>query len=75
MCSSIVQLCFIDALLAKTVWISLIPDIWSLFNNNQRNLLSRKAVNFLTISKVKNSFMTAFYKAVTLCTPKINLNP
>jgi len=75
MCFSLAQLCFVDEDLAKNLWISLLPDVWSLFNDDQRNLLSAKAINFLAKSKLRNSFMTAFYEAVILCKPNINFKP
>jgi len=75
MCSSLVQLCFVDVNLAKTLWISLLPNIWSLFSDIQRNSLSTKSVHFLTNSKLRNNFMTTFYEAVILCKPKINFEP
>jgi len=75
MCFSLAQLCFIDEDLAKYVWISLLPDIWSLFNDEQRQLLSARAINFLTKSKIRNNFMTAFYEAIILCKPNINFKP
>lgn len=75
MCSSIAQLCFVDVNLAKSTWISILPDVWSLFNDEQRKSLSTKAVYFLTNSKLKNNFMTAFYEAIILCKPVINFEP
>lgn len=75
MCSSLAQLCFVDANLAKNIWISIIPGIWSLFNDNQRKLLSSKAVKFLENSKLKNNFKAAFYEAIIQCEPKINFEP
>lgn len=75
MCFSLTQLCFIDMNLAKHMWISLIPNIWSLFSIDQRNILSARAVHFLTNSKLKNAFMVAFYESIILCEPKINFEP
>lgn len=75
MCSSLAQLCFVEENLAKNIWVSIIPSIWSLFNDNQRKLLSVKAIKFLTNSKLKNNFMTAFYEAIILCEPKIHFEP
>lgn len=75
MCSSLAQLCFVDENLAQNIWVSIVPSIWSLFNDNQRKLLSIKAIKFLTNNKLKNNFMTAFYEAIILCEPKINFEP
>lgn len=51
------------------------PGIWSLFNDNQKSLLSTRAVKFLTDSKLNNNFMAAFYEAINLCRPKIYFEP
>jgi len=75
MCFSLAQLCFVDEDLAKTLWISLLPDVWSLFNDDQRNLLSARAIHFLANSKLRNNFMTVFYEAIILCKPNINFKP
>lgn len=75
MCSSLTQLCFIDINLAKHMWTTMIPEIWRLFSVDQRKILSAKAVHFLTNSKLKNSFMVAFYESIILCEPKINFEP
>ncbi|XP_025202207.1 transcription-associated protein 1-like [Melanaphis sacchari] len=74
-CFSVAQLCFVDEDLAKNLWISLLPDVWSLFNDDQRNLLSARAINFLAKSKLRNNFMAAFYEAIILCKPNINFKP
>lgn len=74
-CSSLAQLCFVDVDLAKQTWISIIPRIWSIFNDYQRQTLSKKAVEFLTNSKLKNNFLTTLYEAIILCEPKIDFEP
>lgn len=75
MCFSLAQLCFYDEDLAKYLWISLFPEVWSLFDDVQRNLLTARAITFLTKSKMRNNFMTAFYEAIILCKPNINVKP
>lgn len=75
MCSSLAQLCFINMNLAKNTWTSILPSVWSTFNDDQKNLLSERAVNFLINSKIKNNFMAVFYEAIVLCVPKINFEP
>lgn len=75
MCSSLAQLCFIDINLAKNTWTSLLPSIWNIFSNNQKTLLTEKAVNFLVNSKLKNDLGAAFYESITLCHPKIKFEP
>jgi len=75
MCFSLAQLCFYDEDLAKYLWISLLPNVWSLFNDDQRNLLSTRAMNFLAKSELRNNFMTAFYEAIILCKPHLNFKP
>ncbi|XP_029341770.1 transformation/transcription domain-associated protein isoform X2 [Acyrthosiphon pisum] len=75
MCFSLAQLCFYDEDLAKYLWISLLPNVWSLFNDDQRNLLSTRAMNFLAKSKLRNNFMTVFYEAIILCKPHLNFKP
>jgi len=75
MCFSLAQLCFCDEDLAKHLWITLLPNVWSLFNDDQRNLLSTRAMHFLAKSKLRNNFMTAFYEAIILCKPHINFKP
>jgi len=68
---SLAQLCYVDAKLAKYIWVSMLPNVWDLFSNDQKILLSARAIKFLTTSKLKNNFMTAFYEAINLCRPKI----
>lgn len=74
-CSSLAQLCFVDVNLAKQTWISIIPRIWSIFSDYQRQSLSKKAVEFLTNNKLKGSFLTTLYEAIILCEPKIDFKP
>jgi len=74
MCLSLTQLCYVDTKLAKSIWVSMLPNIWGFFNNDQKLLLSARATQFLTTSKLKNNFMTAFYEAINLCQPKIYFN-
>ncbi|XP_050420275.1 transformation/transcription domain-associated protein-like [Adelges cooleyi] len=74
-CSSLAQLCFIDINLAKKIWVSLLPSIWSLFTEIQRKSLSRAAINFLETSHFKNDFMIIFYESFVLCEPDIHFRP
>lgn len=74
-CSSLAQLCFVDINLAKLTWVSIIPKVWSIFTDYQRQSLSKKAVEFLTNSKLKNNFLTTLYEAIILCEPKIDFEP
>ncbi|VVC36854.1 Hypothetical protein CINCED_3A003660 [Cinara cedri] len=74
-CSSLAQLCFVNVNLAKIIWTSVLPSVWNMFNDEQKKLLTQKAVNFLVNSKLNKNSMAAFYEAIILCLPKIKFEP
>lgn len=75
MCSSLAQLCYIDKNLARNMWISVLPRIWSFFNDVQKNVLSSRAIRFLKNCDLNNNCKTVFYEALAKCYPKIEFDP
>eukprot|EP00094_Tigriopus_californicus_P003836 TCALIF_03692-PA protein Name:"Similar to TRRAP Transformation/transcription domain-associated protein (Homo sapiens)" AED:0.01 eAED:0.01 QI:3/1/1/1/1/1/3/160/3083 len=75
------QLAHMDNGLAEYIWLNLLPRIWKILADRQRETLAAEVVTFIcsgihVVQKdCQPSAMNTFYEALTLCQPTIGIKP